>query len=62
MRTFRAAPIGGADENFGIAFTLGAMEFINRHGGKIIGRMKLFKRGAAKMMAVCKDLTKGARL
>jgi len=31
MRTFRAAPISGADKNFGVAFTLGAMKFVNRH-------------------------------
>jgi hypothetical protein len=34
VRTFRAAPLGGADEDFGIAFALGAMKFVNRHGAK----------------------------
>jgi hypothetical protein len=34
VRTFRAAPLGGADEDFRITFALGAMEFVDRHGAK----------------------------
>ena len=54
VRTFRALPLGGANEDFRIAFALGTMKFVNRHGAKIIGRMTLFKRGAAKIVAVGK--------
>jgi hypothetical protein len=36
VRTFRSLPIRRADEDFGIVFALGAMEFVNRHEGKII--------------------------
>jgi hypothetical protein len=32
VRTIRAAPLGGTDEDFGIAFALGAMEFVDWHG------------------------------
>src|ERR1019366_9412225 len=43
VRAFRAAPLGGANEDFGIAFALGAMVFIDRHGWKIAGAAGMFK-------------------
>ena len=43
--TLRAAPLGGADEDFGIAFALGAMEFVDWHGAKIVRVAGMFKRG-----------------
>ena len=48
VRTFRALPFGGANENFGIAFALGAMKFVNRHGAKIVGAAEMFKRGRSR--------------
>jgi hypothetical protein len=47
MRAFRAAPLGGTDEDFGIAFALGAMEFVDWHGAKIVRTAGMFKRGCA---------------
>ena len=44
MRTFGAAPFGGADEDLGIAFALGAMKFVDRHGSKIVFPAAMFKR------------------
>lgn len=37
VRTFRAAPVGRADQDFAIAFALLAMKFVDGHGRKIIG-------------------------
>jgi hypothetical protein len=40
MRTLRPFPVGGADEDFAVALTLFAMEFVNWHAGKISGPAK----------------------
>ena len=45
VRAFRPAPLGGTDEDFGSAFALGAMEFVDRHGAKIVRAAGMFKRG-----------------
>ena len=37
VRTFRPAPVGGAHEDFAVAFALAAMKFVEGHGGKIMG-------------------------
>jgi len=34
VRAFGPVPFGGADEDFGIAFALGTMEFVNWHNSK----------------------------
>ena len=47
MRAFRAAPVGGTDEDFGIAFALHTMKFVDRHGAKIVFAAAMFKRGTA---------------
>src|SRR5258706_9548140 len=44
MRAFRAMPFGGTDEDFGIAFALCAMKFLDRHCAKIIGTAEMIKR------------------
>jgi hypothetical protein len=63
VRTFCVGPIGGANENFGIAFALGTMKFVNRHKAKIVGVIKLFKRDAAKKTGGrSQRFTKAARL
>ncbi len=49
MRAFRPLPVGGADEDFGIVFALGAMEFVERHGQKITGGGRRFKRSPAQL-------------
>lgn len=48
MRAFSAVPFGGADEDFRIAFALGAVKFVNRHRLKIVGAAQMFKRGETK--------------
>ena len=35
MRAFRSLPIGGADEDFAVAFALLAMKFVDRHGATV---------------------------
>jgi len=47
VRAFGAAPLGGADENLGIVFALGAMKFVDWHGAKIVREEGMFKRGCA---------------
>ena len=35
MRAFRSLPVGGADEDFAVAFALLAMKFVDRHGATV---------------------------
>lgn len=51
MRAFCTAPFGGADEDFGIFFALGAMKFVDRHGAKIVCAAVMFKRADRKFNA-----------
>ena len=48
VRTFRALPIGGAHEDFAVAATFFAMEFVDWHSFKLTGAAGMFKRGAGK--------------
>ena len=35
MRAFRSLPVGGADEDFAVAFALLTMKFVDRHGATV---------------------------
>ena len=40
VRTLRALPVAGADQDFAVRFALRAMKFVNRHDGKILSATK----------------------
>jgi len=52
VRTFRALPVGGAHEDFGILLTFPTMKFVDRHAAKVIGPVRRFKRAARKKISV----------
>jgi len=43
MRAFCPAPVGGANQDFAVAFALPAMKFVNRHGQESISSGEKFK-------------------
>jgi uncharacterized protein YqjF (DUF2071 family) len=51
MRAFGVLPVAGADEDFAVALALPAMKLVNRHGWKIAGTGKLFKRRGGRQTA-----------
>ena len=40
VRTLRALPVAGADQDFAVPFALLALKFVNRHDGKILNATK----------------------
>jgi hypothetical protein len=41
VRTFRAFPVAGADQDFAVRFAFTTMKFVNWHGGNLPGRRSL---------------------